>query len=554
MPAKQIYFSNASFTNNQTIENMMIEVSERLALEVCIADFEKQSDADMGAMVVLCEGIDINEIKVLRRLEQLYQDNQAIILYEPTNNEVNRVFRQLNGKNYFTADTKAHRHSLFGIKCCKDGICRILESHEKDSQAIVESVVQFLSPETEDELLEQRQSALDAANALEVSSTNLYEAAMQHVITHKFEIAGKPCSLSYYVVSAHKYMGKEADGGEDWFFIQQNCTLNGGKGYENYWAGTRVKVNGDSWYVGQGDVCLNYVNYYMMQNDIKQKNKEEALDADLIYAEPEAINDKTEYTVTEGVEIGGTVGFEAGSDGGTVAKGNGSFSAGANFSNTYSFTVSDVTCEGTSLNAGTASASWKYIFKRAKQNRAAGEWQHLHEPAALARSAFSPKNSWVWKFPTGKRDDYKSFNSLFRISTMNTISRYSGSQSPKHIINTFNGDKEYTERTFEVTLASPPLLGVNKSNFLLSKDAQSVPLELAAQGSWTIHVPADQNWLRVSKQSGNGHDTVNISVDVLDGNRERSTALTLIKSSGMNSLEERITIEVMQSAGIVPTK
>lgn len=72
MPAKQIYFSNASFTNNQTIENMMIEVSERLALEVCIADFEKQSDADMGAMVVLCEGIDINEIKVLRRLEQLY--------------------------------------------------------------------------------------------------------------------------------------------------------------------------------------------------------------------------------------------------------------------------------------------------------------------------------------------------------------------------------------------------------------------------------------------------------------------------------------------------
>lgn len=554
MPAKQIYFSNASFTNNQTIENMMIEVSERLALEVCIADFEKQSDADMGAMVVLCEGIDINEIKVLRRLEQLYQDNQAIILYEPTNNEVNRVFRQLNGKNYFTADTKAHRHSLFGIKCCKDGICRILESHEKGSQAIVESVVQFLSPETEDELLEQRQSALDAANALEVSSTNLYEAAMQHVITHKFEIAGKPCSLSYYVVSAHKYMGKEADGGEDWFFIQQNCTLNGGKGYENYWAGTRVKVNGDSWYVGQGDVCLNYVNYYMMQNDIKQKNKEEALDADLIYAEPEAINDKTEYTVTEGVEIGGTVGFEAGFDGGTVAKGNGSFSAGANFSNTYSFTVSDVTCEGTSLNAGTASASWKYIFKRAKQNRAAGEWQHLHEPAALARSAFSPKNSWVWKFPTGKRDDYKSFDSLFRISTMNTISRYSGSQSPKHIINTFNGDKEYTERTFEVTLASPPLLGVRKSNFLLSKDAQSVPLELAAQGSWTIHVPADQNWLRVSKQSGNGHDTVNISVDVLDGNRERSTALTLIKSSGMNSLEERITIEVMQSAGIVPTK
>lgn len=552
MAENRIFFSNALVTENQTVEAMMIEVSEKLALEVCIADFEKQSD-DAGAMVVLCDGIDINELKVLKRLEQLYQSNQAIILYEPTNSEVNRIFCRLNGKNYFTAETKAHRHSLFGIKCCEDGICRILESYEKDSQAIVDSVVQFLSPESETELQEQRQSALEATKALEVSSTNLYEAAMQHVITHKFELAGKPCSLSYYVVSAHKYIGKEADGGEDWFFIQQNCTLNGGKGYDCHWAGTRVKVNGSSWYVGQGDVCLNYVNYYMMQNDIKRKNKEETLDADLMYAEPEAINDKTEYTVTEGVEIGGTIGFEAGSDGGTVAKGNGSFSAGANFSNTYSFAVSDVSCEGTSLSAGTASASWKYIFKRAKQNRAAGEWQHLHEPAALARSAFSPKNSWVWKFPTNKRDDYKSFESLFRISTMNTISRYSGSQSPKHIVNTFNDDKEYTERTFEVTLASPPLLGVSKSNFLLSKDAQSVPLELVAQGPWTINVPSDQNWLRVSKRTGVGHDTVNISVDLLEGDKERSTTLTLIKSGGMNSLEERITIEVMQSAGSVPS-
>ncbi len=379
---------------------------------------------------------------------------------------------------------------------------------------------------------------------------------MQHVVTHKFELAGKPCSCSYYVVSAHKYMGEEADGGEDWFFIKQDATVNGGKDYTFEWAHARVDANGESWYVGEGDVCLNYMNYCMMQNDIKQTNQEEEPAADLIFAQPEAINGETTHTVSEGVEIGGTIGFEAGSDGGTVAKGNGSFSAGANFSDSYSFAVQDVSCEGTSLSAGLASASWKYIFKRAKQNRSIGEWQHLYEPAALAHSAFSPKNSWVWKFPPNKRDQYKSFDSLFRISTMSTISRYSGSQSPKHIINTFkkgNDDVEYVEQSFEVTLASPPLLGVSKSNFLLSNEAQTVPLELATQGPWTIHVPADQQWLRVSKVSGIGHSNVNISVDQLTSDQERSTTLTLVKSAGMNSVEERITIEVMQSAGSVPT-
>ncbi len=138
----------------------MIAVNEKLDLEVCVANFDEKNNDDLGPMIVLCEGIDINELKVLKRLEQLYHTNQAIILYEPTNSEVNRVFRRLNGKNYFSAETKGHRHTLFGIKCCKDGICRILESHEKDACAIVESVVQFLSSETESELLEARASAL----------------------------------------------------------------------------------------------------------------------------------------------------------------------------------------------------------------------------------------------------------------------------------------------------------------------------------------------------------------------------------------------------------
>lgn len=554
MEANQIFFSNASLNNDHTVETMMIALAERLNLTISIANFELPANDEVGAMVVLCNGINMDDRKLLKRLKQLYEANQAIILYEPTNYEVNHVYRYLNDKNYFDADTKGHRHTLFGIKNCPDGICRILESHEKDREAIAESLVQFLTPETEEEIVRECQLRKQAANSLALSNPNLSQVAKQHVITHKFTLAGKSLSLSYYIVAAHKYMGEEANGGEDWFFIQQHGILNSGKDYDCHWAGARQEINDESWYVGDGDVCLNYVDYYMMQNDIKQQNEEESLEADLIYAQPEAINDATSYTISEGVEIGGTIGFEAGSDGGTVAKGSGSFSAGANFSSSYSFNVQDVTCEGTSLSSGTASASWKYTFKRAAQNRTIGKWQHLHEPALLSRSAFSPWNTWVWKFPTSKRDNYKSFTSLFRLSIMNTISRYSGSQSPKHIRSEFKkGDNkvDYTEQSFEVTLASPPLLGVSESNFLLSKEAQSVQLDLIAQGGWRIDMPKDQKWIRINKNTGVGEDKVTISVDELCEGKERMAVFVLIKSQGLNALEEKINIEVVQSAGSV---
>ena len=106
MAANQIYFSNASLTDDRAIEEMMIAVNEKLGFKVCIADFDQPCNDDIGSMIVLCNGIDINELSILQRLEQLYQKNQAIILYEPTNSEVNRVFRRLKGKNYQRTSTQ----------------------------------------------------------------------------------------------------------------------------------------------------------------------------------------------------------------------------------------------------------------------------------------------------------------------------------------------------------------------------------------------------------------------------------------------------------------
>ncbi len=556
MSAKHIYFSNVPFQHNPIVESMMIEVADQLQQEIRIADFSTDPiKEEYTSIIILCDGINTEETKVLSWIQQLYWANQAVILMNPTNNEVNRIYRYLEGKNLFQADKKGHRHTLFGLKRCERNLCHILECHQEDSTSICESLIQFLKPETAEAIQYQRKLNDQAASLCQETGVNLALLSNQHVVTHKFSAGGKDFSLSYYIVSAHKYDGKGADGGEDWFFIQQHGILNGGSGYEKKWAGTNQTINNEMYYVGQGEVCLNYVDYYMMQNYIKPVDDEDELKVDLEYAEPQAINQVTSYTISEAVDIGGTVGFEGGIEGNDpTVKGSGSFAVGANFSSSYSFEVQDCGCEGTSLSTQNAAASWTYHFKRASQNRSIGKWQRLHDPALLSHSAFSPWNSWIWRFPTNKRDDYKSFQSLFRVGVVNTISRYSGSQAPKHITSKFtvaNKIADYDEQSFEITLPMPPLLGVDKRHLLLSKDAQTQPLTVIAQGSWVLKKKAAADWLRIDSTEGNGEATVYLSVDTLASGKERSAILQLIKDKGLNDREEMIEIKVMQAAGKV---
>ncbi len=554
MAEKRIYFSNIS-NLDFVMEQMMIACKEQLGMKACVQDFD-QEDVIASPIVMMCNCMNIDDVQMQKKMKEVYQANQAVILYEPTNNEVNQMYRTLQGKNYFCAESKGHRHTLFGIKRCLGGITQILECHYKDPESIAEALVEFLKEDTHQETITHRLMLQEAAKALEESETNLATVANQHVITKRFTLGNKNLSLSYYIIAAHKYMEDEDDGGEDWFFIQQHGVLNGKNGYEYKWAGTNQKINGEKYYVGDGEVCLNYVDHYFMQNYIQPAEDESTVEVDLMYAQPEAINNKTTYTIKESVSIGGAVGFEGGIDGGNPkAVGNGSFSMGAGFDSSYSFDVPDCTCEGASLDVQDASAAWKYSFTRAKQNRKAFHWQELHEPALLSRSAFSPWNAWVWKFPTKRRNDYKSFQSLFRIAIMNTISRYSGSQSPKHIYSKFTQDNkthDYAETCFEVMLHMPPLLGVNTQDILLSKEAQTTSMEIISQGSWTLSKQdAKADWIRMSESSGAGGTCkIKLSVDECSDEKERCVLLRLSKDRGAGT-DEYIEIHVMQSAGSV---
>ena len=67
--------------------------------------------------------------------------------------------------------------------------------------------------------------------------------------------------------------------------------------------------------MGEGEVALNYIDYYRMSNDILHSDSSFSTDVKLLYAEPQAINGVTSYTISESQSITGIVEFEGGATG-----------------------------------------------------------------------------------------------------------------------------------------------------------------------------------------------------------------------------------------------
>lgn len=161
--------------------------------------------------------------------------------------------------------------------------------------------------------------------------------------------------------------------------------------------------------------------------------------------------------------------------------------------------------------------------------------------------------TWIWKFPTTKRDAYKQFYSTFEIGTMNTISRYSGSQSPKDIRGNNSASK-----SFDVTFHLPPLLAVDERELSFSKECSTKVLTIASQGKWKLSKDdSNVDWVSISDGEGFGENTkVYITVEEYpEGNKDETTTrsaklnLTRILDDSLKSEGETLRIRVTQSPG-----
>lgn len=126
-------------------------------------------------------------------------------------------------------------------------------------------------------------------------------------------------------------------------------------------------------------------------------------------------------------------------------------------------------------------------------------------------------------------------------------SRYSGSQSPKHIRGNSSASIE-----FDVTLHMPPLLGVSTRNLRFSEKCSTQVLTIASQGKWNLKLKDGcDNWVSINKCSGSGESTkVSITVKELTGDKTRDAVLQLTHEQDGPAGGECIEIGVTQSPNI----
>jgi hypothetical protein len=128
---------------------------------------------------------------------------------------------------------------------------------------------------------------------------------------------------------------------------------------------------------------------------------------------------------------------------------------------------------------------------------------------------------------------------------MNTISRYSGSQSPKDI----SGGN--ANNSVEITLNMPPLLCVNTGNLIFDNEGGTRELEIASQGSWSLEFKDQPGWIRANTTEGSGKDTtIYISVDPNTAAKERLATLQIYRMNGNTRIDDvSVKVNIIQSAG-----
>lgn len=78
-------------------------------------------------------------------------------------------------------------------------------------------------------------------------SQSLSQLAQKHVTTVNKTLRNKSVTSNFYITPFHSFSPSEDDLGYDWFFVHQDCILNGEKDYKKEWAHTRKTVEGTSY-------------------------------------------------------------------------------------------------------------------------------------------------------------------------------------------------------------------------------------------------------------------------------------------------------------------
>lgn len=528
---------------NENIENLISYLHEygNIRTEV----FQSGINNDYSNKIIMFppNTINIKDNNIINIIEQALIDNSPIILVNTSQSDLNSLYSILGEDNIpeVPENSNCANINLFAIEYDNKGRCYTFTNNkecvtDQDYNNNGESILRWLNNTTRPDYNELNALGKEANgklvsavnNSSSDASVDLLSMAKQYVQTVCKDICEKHVEITYYVVSCHLFDHINDADSSDWYYINQYCILDGSNKYEKYWAGTRVNVDGGSWYVGQGEVCLYYVDYYQLDNYLKDSNPSNVnhpYESNLIYTTPTSENGQTTYTNSVEVGVSGEISYD-GSSGGF------SLGVSAGFSSSVSFTVQDCECENLSMEKNQSAAQWKYIFKRAERNTKAGQWQRLLDPAKLSHTVFTPSNIWIWKIPSNQRGNYTTFTSDITARRVSTITRYSGSQGAKDI------EEEAKTQSAQIPLSKPPLMGCDNNQLSFQPDKSNKQIHVESQGKWKIEIPSDATWCNVYPLEGDGKFCeISISVAKNIENQPRTATLKLRSNDELEEIK-----------------
>ncbi|MEJ8736008.1 hypothetical protein WKT02_00985 [Erysipelotrichaceae bacterium HCN-30851] len=362
------------------------------------------------------------------------------------------------------------------------------------------------------------------------------------IINNIFEIS----AVHEFADSLHE-VGEEGKYGYDWYFIKQAPLLNGAPGYDFHWAGTRQVVwtkqknntqKQESWYIGQGEVALNYVSAYTMESFFPVSPNVVTLHE----VKPTALNETREQTISNSTSIGGAFSGGVSSENGLHGEGQASLNWGLNFQESETTIIYDCTCK--SYTDG-SKVKWEYTFRKPDYH-----YQRIKNVPELSHSTFNPVNLWIWRVPTKYRKDITSFKSIITIDVSSIITRYSGSQ-PAKVIPALSDSV-----SFDIPLPVPPLLSCQTDYISVDRNGGTKNVAIMTEYEnlkITFDGKTSCDWIKVNHLRAHTEKSVlEITVNALEeAQGNRSCTIKVSGDNGGKVLSYQRSSEVKESIELV---
>ncbi|MBN1342098.1 MAG: hypothetical protein JXQ73_05435 [Phycisphaerae bacterium] len=273
------------------------------------------------------------------------------------------------------------------------------------------------------------QAAKRQATAQGAGSNNLPDLASAFVNQTYFQYEGDNFGISHFVYSCHSL-----DNGDDWFFVQQFCVLNGANAYKT----NETMKKGQ--YMGAIKTIANMHAYIGDGNAVG-----------LIQSSPPTVNQVTSVTSGVSFQVGGTVSFNTGGP-------NAGVSAGITINSSKTVDVQDVTTvnqAGENVN----DVRWQYNFRLSDVGTIADCFFQncITNPPELAISSFQPVNQWIWRMAPEVRNGSRVMGVLFEADLVTTQEDWK--------VFSITIDDYYADRAwvYYITLPFPPTKGPSSS-------------------------------------------------------------------------------------------